>query len=381
MKLPIYMDSNATTPVDDRIINEIPLILKNKIGNPSSIDHFYGNDALIEVNKSREKISSLIGSKKEEIIFTSGGTEANNMILFGLSEGAKNHIITSKIEHKSILNSCKELESKGFEITYLNVDEQGNIDLDELKSSITKKTLLISLIFANNEIGVINPIKEIGRIARKHGVLFHTDAVQAFGKLEIDVKEMNIDFLSCSAHKVYGLKGVGILFVNKESVKRFNSILFGGSQEKGLRPGTLNVLGIITLGMASKIAKLEMKENYKKSLKLRNKLYNGLKENFPEIELNGAKKNRLSYNLNLFIPGINSKALLNEIKRDLAISAGSACTSESTDPSHVLMALWNNEDRAFSSIRIGLTKYNTEEEINFAIDILSKAIKKLKMFN
>ena len=240
---------------------------------------------------------------------------------------------------------------------------------------------MISIIFANNEIGTINQIEEIGKISKNERILFHTDAVQAFGKLKIDVGKMNIDFLSCSAHKIYGIKGIGALFVKNNPVKQIESIMFGGSQENGLRPGTLNVLGIITLGMASEIAKEEMEKNNNHCLELREKLYLNLKNEFPEIELNGSEKNRLANNLNIFIPGINSKALLNEIKKDLAISTGSACTTDSVNPSHVLMALFNDEDRAFSSIRIGISKYNTEEEIHYAVDSLKKAIKKLKTFN
>ena len=380
MKLPIYLDSNSTTQVDKRIIEQIPSIVENKFGNPSSIDHFYGNDSLLEINKSREKISKLIGAEPEEIFFTSGATESNNIILSGLKKNEKNHIITSKIEHKSVLNTCSHLEEKGIEITYLNVDKNGLINLDDLRNSIKNNTSLISIIFANNEIGIINQIKEIGKIAKESGVLFHTDAVQAFGKIKIDVNEMNIDFLSCSAHKIYGLKGIGGLFIKGNLIKEINPILFGGSQERRIRPGTLNVLGIISFGMVSEILKKEMNTNNEHCLRLREKLYSQLKEEFLDIELNGDLKNRLSNNLNIFIPKVNSKALLNEVKRDLAISAGSACTSDSVDPSHVLMALYNNEERAFSSIRIGISKYNTEEEIDYAIFSLKKGIKKLRMF-
>jgi len=380
MPKPIYLDNNATTPVDSRVFTEILPYYQDKFGNPSSIDHIYGNEAASAIQIAKEQILELIGGKdSEEIIFTSGATESDNLALHGVAKNSVNignHIITTKIEHKAILDCCNQLEKEGIDVTYLNVNNKGEIDLEELKKSITKKTILISIMAANNEVGTIQNLKEIGQIAKNHKVLFHTDAAQAFGHINIDIRSMNIDLMSISGHKIYGPKGIGALYVKRGI--RLQPLIYGGGQQRGLRSGTLNVPGIVGLGVAAKYAKLEMKKNYDKVKRLRDELFKQITTKNDNCELNGSITNRLPNNLSIYVKGVEAKALINEVKDEIAISAGSACTAESVKPSHVISALGYDEDRAFSTIRMGLGKTFNEKELVITTEVLTKAIKKLR---
>lgn len=381
MKRPIYLDYHATTPLDKRVLKAMLPYFCDKFGNASSKDHIYGNEALSSINLAREQIAHLICCEPEEIIFTSGATESDNLALFGIAEQLKNvgnHIITCKTEHKAVLDSCKRLELLGFEVTYLSVNQNGEIDIKKLEQKITNKTILISIMAANNEIGTIAPLTEIGEIAHKHNVIFHTDAAQAFGHIPIDVEEMKIDLMSISGHKIYGPKGIGALYIrNKSPLVKLTPIIYGGGHEKGLRSGTLNVPSIVGLGEAARIANEELSDISDKLKKLTSRLYQGISAKV-KVEMNGNSKNKLSHNLNLYFEGVEGKALINEVKESIAISAGSACSSNDVKPSHVLMALGYGEDRAYSSVRFGLGKKTTEKEIDITIHTITEAVKKLK---
>lgn len=375
---PIYLDNHATTPVDYRVLDAMLPYFKDKFGNASSIDHTYGNEAMKAVNTAKEQIASIINADPEEIIFTSGATESNNLALIGTAEALKekgNHIITSVIEHKAVLDPCKELERKGFDISYIPVNKKGDLDIELLKNSITNKTILISIMAANNEIGKINPIEKIGEIAKKHNIIFHTDATQAFGHIPLDVTKIDVNLMSASAHKIYGPKGVGILYSRRGFKPK--PILFGGGQQRNIRSGTLNVPSIVGFGKAAEIAGKEMKKSYERLSKLRDKLYQHLSAQV-DVEVNGSFENRLPHNLSLYIKGIEAKALINEVKDKVALSAGSACTTDDVKPSHVLMGLGYDEQRAFSTIRFGLGRLTTDEDINFTIKTLIEAIKRLQ---
>ncbi|RJQ15771.1 aminotransferase class V-fold PLP-dependent enzyme [Candidatus Woesearchaeota archaeon] len=380
MNRPIYLDHHATTPIDKRVIDIMLPYFYEKFGNASSIDHVYGNEAVSAVNKAREQLAHDIGCHSEEIIFTSGATESDNLAIFGVARILKekgNHIITCVTEHKAILDSCKQLENEGFNITYLKVNQDGEINLKELENVITPKTIMISIMAANNEVGTIAPLKQIGLIAHKNNILFHTDAAQSFGHIPLNVKELSIDLMSISAHKIGGPKGIGALYVsNDKPLVKIMPLIYGGGHEKGMRSGTLNVPGIVGLGEASRLAHEEMKITEIKLEKLRNKLYNGISSQCT-VKINGNSKNKLNHNLNISFENIDAKALINEIKNELAVSTGSACNSNDVKPSHVLLSLGFDEERAFSSIRFGLGKTNTEEQIDFAITEIIKAVNKL----
>lgn len=381
MKTPIYLDNHATTKIDERVLDSIMPFLTENYGNPSSKDNLYGNIAISAIHKSREKVAIAINASSDEIIFTSGATESDNLAIVGVAKKLKergNHIITTKVEHKAILDSCEKLSEEGFEITYLNVDINGNINIEDLKSEIKKDTILISIMAANNEIGTIFPLKEIGKIAKENNILFHSDATQAVGYIDIDVEEMNLDLISLSGHKIHGPKGVGVLFVKRGLI--LSPITFGGGQERNIRSGTLNVPGIVGIGRSMEIAKKDMKNNYEKVKNMRDFLYNSIRSKI-DIEVNGSMENRLPGNLSIFIEGINSKALMSLTKNEIAISAGSACNSEDITPSHVILALGHDKDRAYSTIRIGISKFNTIEEMKKTAEVLLSAIKKLKMFS
>jgi cysteine desulfurase len=381
MERPIYLDCHATTPMDEIVLKEMLPYFCDKFGNSSSIDHIYGNEAQSAINKARLQVADLIGCEPEEIIFTSGATESNNLAIFGIADKLKeqgNHIITSRTEHKAILDSCKSLESKGYDITYLEVNKNGEIDLEELKRSITSKTILITIMSANNEVGTIAPLKKIGGIAHENNVIFHTDSAQACGHIPLNVKDMNIDMMSISGHKMYGPKGIGALYVrNKNPLVKITPIIYGGGHEKGFRSGTLNVPSIVGLGKASELANNEMVEISKKILKLRNMLFDGISSKV-KVEINGISKNKLTQNLNLYFEDVDAKALINEVKNDLAISTGSACNSEDIRPSHVLIGMGMSEERAYSSIRFGLGKGTTEENIKVAINKIIESVLKLR---
>ena len=376
----IYLDHHSTTPLDQRVLDAMMPYLTEKFGNASSIDHTYGYDASDAVESSRKNIATAIGSKPDEIIFTSGATESNNIALFGTMEKYKdqgNHIITCSTEHKAVLDTVKYLEKTGKQVTYLPVDKDGHISLEDLTNEINDKTVMISIMLANNEIGTITDVVKIGQIAHEHNIIFHTDATQAVGHIPVDVQKMNIDLMSFSAHKMYGPKGIGALYIRgiKPRVKPL-PLIHGGGQERNIRSGTLNVPCIVGFSKAIDIA---IKEMYSEN-KLFQKFSNIMLESFEKIGglLNGPRKNRLSHNLNICFPEIESKAIINTISKEIAISAGSACTTQTVEPSHVLLALGHDESRAHSSIRIGIGRSNTENEINYATRIISEAVSDLR---
>jgi len=377
---PIYLDSHATTPVDPRVFDEMKPYFTENFGNASSLDHTFGYNASVAVQQSREKIAKSIGCSMDEIIFTSGATESDNLALIGVMERNKskgNHLITCVTEHKAILDTARHLEEIGFKVTYLPVDEFGLVNPEELKSAITNQTVLISIMFANNEIGTIQNVEEIGKIAHDNDVLFHTDAAQAIGHIPIDVKKMNIDLMSFSSHKIYGPKGIGALYVREISPRvKIDSILFGGGQERGIRSGTLNVPGIVGFANAVEIAVDEMESENIQYKKWTDKML----EEFSKIggKLNGHPTNRLVHNLNIRFDGIESKAIINSVSEKLAISAGSACTTQLVEPSHVLLALGLSEDETHSSIRIGCGRFNTDEEIQISINEILNSLKSLE---
>ena len=380
MRKPIYLDYHATTPLDPRVLEEMMPYLTERFGNASSLDHTYGYDASTAVESAREQIAKAIGARHDEIIFTSGATESDNLALVGtMTKYADrgDHLITCTTEHKAVLVTARHLESMGKKVTYLQVNEYGEIDLGELEDAITEKTVMVSIMTANNEIGTIARIDEIGRMAHERNVIFHTDAAQAVGHIPMDVQKMNIDLMSISAHKVYGPKGIGALYVRGIKPRvRPDPVIHGGGQERGIRSGTLNVPGIVGFGKAIQIATLEMDSENKKFRLWTDKML----KSFEDIggKLNGHPTNRLPYNLNIYFAGVESKAIINSISKEIAISAGSACTTQIVEPSHVILALGYDENRAHSSIRIGLGRFNKEEEIDYCIEIIAKSVKTLK---
>jgi len=379
IKFPIYLDHHATTPVDPRVFKVMTPYFTENFGNASSLDHTYGYDASDAVKKAREIISNAIGANVAEIIFTSGATESDNLALIGVMEKNKekgNHLITCATEHKAILDTAHHLESLGYRVTFLPVDEFGQINLESLKEAITEQTVLISIMAANNEIGTIADIAEIGKIAHEHNVLFHTDAAQAVGHMPIDVQKMNIDLMSFSSHKIYGPKGIGALYVRSLSPRvKIDSIVYGGGQERNIRSGTLNVPGIVGFAKAIEIAQKEMGQENEKFKKWMGLMLAKLSE--VGAKLNGHPEKRLAHNLNVRFDGIESKAIINSVSKKIAISAGSACTTQVVEPSHVLLALGLSEDQTHSSIRVGCGRFNTEEEIKIAADEIYHAVESL----
>ena len=375
----IYMDNSATTPLKKDILDEMIPYLTNNYGNPSSV-YSLGSKSKVAVEKAREQVADAIGAGKKEVFFTSGGSEADNWAIRGIAYKYRdkgNHIITSKVEHHAVLHTCQYLEKHGFEVTYLDVDEEGLIDLEDLKSAITDKTILISIIFANNEIGTIQPIKKIGEIARSNNVYFHTDAVQAIGSLEIDVNDLNIDLLSLSAHKFYGPKGIGALYVKRGI--RLDSIITGGGQERGKRAGTENVAGIVGLGKAIELAIENIDENSKKLTKLRDSLIKKIENNIDNVRLNGHRTKRLPGNVNMCFEFIEGESLLLSLDMvGIAASSGSACTSGSLDPSHVLLAIGLPHGIAHGSLRLSLGLNNTEEEVDYVVEKLVEIVERLR---
>ena len=368
IKLPIYLDHHATTPLDKRVLDEMIPYFTEKFGNASSLDHPFGYDASVAVEDAREKIANAIGARHDEIVFTSGATESDNIALIGTMQkyaSKGNHLITCVTEHKAILDTAKHLESLGKKVTYLPVNKLGEIDLKELEDSITDDTVMISIMMANNEIGTIQDVKAIGEIAHRHDVIFHTDAAQAVGHIPVNVEEMGIDLMSFSAHKMYGPKGIGALYVRgvKPRVKP-DGLFYGGGQERNIRSGTLNVPGIVGFGKAVEISQKEMDSENKKF-----KEWSGMMlEEFEKIGgvLNGHRTKRLSHNLNVYFPGIEGKSIINSVSKEIAISAGSACTTQLVEPSHVLLALGLDEDTTHYAIRIGIGRFNTLDDIKVA---------------
>ncbi len=382
LKLPIYMDHHATTPVDPEVLEAMLPYFTEHFGNAASRNHSFGWKAEEAVEESREKIARLAGCKPAEIVFTSGATESDNLAIKGVAWAYRekgNHIITCKIEHHAVLDSCKRLEREGFEVTYLPVDKDGLVDPEDVKRAITDRTILITIMYANNEIGTIQPLVEIGRIAKERGVLFHSDAVQAFGKIPCRVDDLHVDLMSVSAHKMYGPKGIGALYVRmgKPRVKLV-PIIDGGGHEKGRRSGTLNVPGIVGFGKACEIAERVMAEEADHLRSLRERLKKHLFDNLDGVHLNGHPDKRLPGNLNVSFEFVEGESLLMSLNRDVALSSGSACTSATLEPSYVLMALGVKEELALSSIRFGLGRGNTEEEVDYVAARVVESVKKLR---
>jgi len=382
VKLPIYMDNHATTPTDPRVVEAMLPYFSEKFGNAASRNHSFGWEAEEGVDLARNQIAGLIHAKSKEIIFTSGATESDNLAIKGVVEFYKekgNHVVTCVTEHKAVLDSCRALERAGkATVTYLPVDHYGMVDPDEVRKAITDKTVLITIMYANNEVGTIHPIREIGRTAHEKGIVFHCDAVQAIGKIPVDVERDNIDLLSLSAHKIYGPKGVGALYVRSKGPRvRLTAQMDGGGHERGMRSGTLNVTGIIGLGKACEIAKAEMAEEGVRLTELRNKLQAGLFERLDEVFLNGHPTERLPGNLNVSFAYVEGESLLMGIS-DVAVSSGSACTSATLEPSYVIRALGTDEELAHSSIRFGLGRFNSEEEVDFVTDRVSREVLRLR---
>jgi len=380
LKFPIYMDYQATTPMDPRVLDAMLPYFTEKFGNPHSRSHSMGWESGEAIEIARKQVAGLIGANSKEIIFTSGATESNNLAIKGAAQfykDQKNHIITVKTEHKCILDACRHLEQLGFEVTYLPVNEDGLLDLNLLKLAIKNETLMVSVMAVNNEIGVIQPIKEIGSICKERGVLFHTDAAQAFGKIPLDVEEMNIDMLSISGHKAYGPKGIGALYVRRKPRVRLEPLINGGGQERGFRSGTLPTPLVVGLGEAAKIAAESMKEDYQIIKKLSDKFCTRILDSIPDVYLNGSRDMRWPGCINISFAYIEGESMILAIK-ELAVSSGSACTSASLEPSYVLRALGVEEELAHTSIRFGFGRFTTEEEIDYTISVLEGAVQKLR---
>ena len=382
----VYLDYAATTPMDPRVIEVMNEHFRESYGNSSSL-HSIGQKAAQTLVKSREIVASLINAKRDDIYFTSSGTEADNIAIMGVAlknQKRGNHIITSTLEHHAVENTCKQLKKRDFEITFLPVDKNGLINLEELEDMITKSTILVSIMFANNEIGTIEPIKEIGEIARKHDVIFHTDAVQAFGKIPINVDEMNIDLLSASAHKLYGPKGVGMLYIRNKGIrdgwgKYIEPIMFGGGHERDMRPSTVNVPGIAGFAKAVELTKEEMPKEIERQTKLRDKIIEFVLNNVDDTYLNGHRTQRLPNNVNLGIRFIEGESIVLDLDSEhIAASTGSACSSKSLDPSHVLLAIGIKPQDAHGSLRVSVGRFTTEEDVNYFLKKLPPVVDRLR---
>ena len=381
MKLPIYMDYHATTPVDPRVLEAMMPFFTGKFGNAASRNHPFGWEAEEAVEAARKQVADLIGANPKEVIFTSGATESNNLAIKGAAEMYRekgNHIITCVTEHKAVIDTCKKLEKQGLRVTYLPVQKDGRISLDDLRAAINDKTILITIMTANNEIGVIQPIAEIGAIAKEKGILFHTDGVQAVGKVPFDVTALKVDLVSISGHKIYGPKGVGALYVRRRNPRvLLAEQISGGGHERGMRSGTLNVTGIVGLGKAAELCRQEMVKDTERLRKLRDRLNKALHESLDEIYINGSMEHRLPHNLNISFAYVEGESLLMGIN-DVAVSSGSACSSASLEPSYVLKALGAGDDLAHSSIRFGLGRWTTDEEVDYVVGKLTKVVTRLR---
>jgi cysteine desulfurase len=378
---PIYMDNNSTTRCDPRVVEAMLPYFTEKFGNAASRSHAYGWEAEAVVEEARGQIAGVFNASPKEIIFTSGATESNNLAIKGVAAMYKkkgNHVVTQATEHKAVLDTCKRLERDGFQVTYLPVDKYGQVHAEQVREAITDKTILVSVMAANNEIGTVQPIKAIGRLCKEKGVLFHTDAVQAVGKIPLDVEEMGIDLLSLTAHKIYGPKGVGALYVRKKDPRvRLEPQIDGGGHERGMRSGTLAVPMIVGLGTACDIARREMVEESARTFKLRERLRAGIMDKLPESYLNGHPTERLPGNANISFAYVEGEGLMMGIKA-VAVSSGSACTSASLEPSYVLRALGVGDELAHSSIRFGIGRFNTEAEVDFVVDLVTREVSRLR---
>jgi cysteine desulfurase len=381
VKLPIYMDNHATTPVDPRVLDAMVPFFTDKFGNAASRNHSFGWSAEEAIENARQHVASLIGATAKEIIFTSGATESDNLMIKGVAEMYRekgNHIITQAIEHKAVLDTCKNLEKHGFEVTYLPVQRDGRVSPDDVRKAIKPTTILITIMYANNEIGVINPVAEIGKLAKEHGIIFAVDGVQAVGKIPVDVQKDNIDLLAISAHKIYGPKGVGALYVRRRNPRvQLSAIIDGGGHERGMRSGTLNVPGIVGLGKACEVCQQEMPQESERLRGLRDRLRAGLEAKLDEVFINGSMEHRLPNNLNMSFAYVEGESLLMGIN-DVAVSSGSACTSATLEPSYVLKALGVGEDLAHTSIRFGLGRFTTQEEVDYVVDKMVQVVTKLR---
>ena len=381
IKLPIYLDYSATTPIDERVAKKMAeyLTIEGQFGNPASRSHEFGWKAESAVDHARQQVADLIGADPREIIWTSGATESDNLAIKGAAHFYKkkgNHIITVKTEHKAVLDTCRQLEREGFEVTYLDPEENGLISLDKLKAATTSETILISVMHVNNEIGVIQDIASIGEFARENKIIFHVDAAQSAGKVAIDMTSLKVDLMSFSAHKVYGPKGIGALYVRRKPRVRLEAQMHGGGHERGLRSGTLATHQIVGMGEAFQIAKEEMASESERIRMLRDKLYDGLKD-MEEVYVNGDDEHRIAGNLNISFNFVEGESLIMAL-RDLAVSSGSACTSASLEPSYVLRALGRNDELAHSSIRFTIGRYTTVEEIEYTVNLVRSAVEKLR---
>ncbi|MGH9795532.1 MAG: IscS subfamily cysteine desulfurase [Candidatus Acidiferrales bacterium] len=381
LKLPIYMDCHATTPADPRVVEAMLPCFTSNFGNAASRNHSFGWSAEQAVENAREQVARLIGATPKEIIFTSGATESDNLAIKGVAEmyGERgNHIITQVTEHKAVLDTCKRLETRGCAVTYLPVEKDGRINVDDLRRAITDKTILISIMYANNEIGVVQPVAEIGKIAKEEGIFFHVDGAQAAGKIPVDVNKDNIDLLAISAHKIYGPKGVGALYVRRRNPRvQLSAMIDGGGHERGMRSGTLNVPGIVGLGAACEVAVKEMPRESERLRGLRDRLKEKLFASLDGLYINGSMEHRLPHNLNISFACVEGESLLMGI-HDVAVSSGSACTSATQEPSYVLKALGVNEDLAHASIRFGLGRFNTGEEVDYVAGRLVQVVSRLR---
>ena len=379
LKFPIYLDYSATTPVDPRVAEKMIPFLCEHFGNPASRSHAYGWEAEKAVEDARAEVAALVNADAKEIIWTSGATESNNLAIKGAAhfyKGKGKHVLTLKTEHKAVLDTVRELERQGFEATYLDVKEDGLVDLDVLRAAIRPDTVVVSIMFVNNEIGVVQPIAEIGEICRERGVVFHVDAAQATGKVDIDLQQLKVDLMSFSAHKTYGPKGIGALYVRRKPRVRLEAQMHGGGHERGLRSGTLAAHQIVGMGEAFRLAREQMGAENERVRKLRDRLCDGFKD-MEAVYVNGDLENRVPHNLNISFAYVEGESLIMAIK-DVAVSSGSACTSASLEPSYVLRALGRNDELAHSSIRFSIGRFTTEEEIDYTIDLLRRKIDKLR---